>query len=220
MLSVLLAGLGLGLFMSVAVGPTIFAILRYSITYGWKAGLSFVCGVSISDILYVAVASAASDWLSGLMEHSDLIGSIGSILFIIMGFYGFLKKIKVTRNRRDDATIRGGHYVRILGSGFLMNTFNPGVFITWITAAAAVSNFKAGAASGSGAESYAWIFFGSCLGLVLSFDVLKVFLAQAIRKKLTPRNIVYLHRISALCILAIGVFLLIKVIFGITLGGY
>jgi threonine/homoserine/homoserine lactone efflux protein len=220
MLSVVLAGLGLGLFMSVSVGPTIFAILKYSINYGWKAGLSFVAGVSVSDIIYVAIANLASGWLAGLMKHVNWIGYIGSGLFIFMGLYGFFKKIKVTRNRNDDAKVSSGKYLKIMSSGFFMNTLNPGVVITWLTAVAAVSNFKVEQANTSGATWYAFIFFGSCLGLVLTFDVLKVFLAQTLRKKLTPRKIVYLNRISALCILVLGVFLLLKVLLGIKFGGY
>lgn len=220
MWSVLLAGMGLGLFMSVSVGPTIFAILKYSINYGWRAGLSFVAGVSVSDIIYVAIANQASGWLMHAMRHVNWVGYIGSGLFIMMGLYGFLKKIKVTRNRNDDARVSSGDYIKIASSGFLMNTFNPGVIITWLTAVAAVSNFAVEETNKESAGLYAFTFFGSCLGLVLMFDILKVFLAQVLRKKLTPRNIVYLNRISALCILFLGLFLLIKVIFGIKLGGY
>ena len=216
MWSVLLAGLGLGLFLSVAVGPALFAILRYSLQFGWRAGLSFVAGVSLSDILYVSLANAASGWLGSLMAHGREIGLSGAVLLMGMGAYGLFKKIRVTRNRTDDARVSSRDYWKILGSGFLMNTFNPGVVLTWITAAAAVSNFRQDAPG----QGYAVIFFGSCLGLVLGFDILKVFLAQAIRRRLTPRKIVYLNRISALCILVIGLFLFVRSLFGITLGGY
>lgn len=214
MWGVLLSGLGLGLFLSVAVGPALFAILRYSLQFGWRAGLSFVMGISLSDILYVCLANAASGWLGGLMAHEREIGLAGAALLMGMGAYGLFKKIRVTRNRTDDANVRQRDYIKILGSGFLMNTFNPGVVLTWITAAAAVSNFRADM------PGHTLVFFGSCLGLVLSFDILKVFLAQAIRRRLTPRKIVYLNRISALSIFIIGLFLLIRSLFGITLGGY
>jgi threonine/homoserine/homoserine lactone efflux protein len=220
MISVILAGLGLGLFLSISVGPTIFAILKYSINYGWRAGLSFVLGVSISDFIYVILANLASVWLIALLPYLDIIGYIGSSIFIGMGLYGILKKIKVTRNRNDDAKVSSKDYWKIMGSGFILNAFNPGVMITWFTAVAAVANFKASAINQHDASSYAYLFFGSCLALVLGFDILKVFLAQLIRKKLTPRKIVYLNRISALCILAIGVFILTKISFGIKLGGY
>ncbi|HOZ51395.1 MAG TPA: LysE family transporter [Chitinophagaceae bacterium] len=211
MISAVLAGLAFGLFMAVSVGPTIFAIIKYSISYGWKAGMSFVIGVSLSDILYVALANLASGWLSNLMSHEKTIGYIGSILFFTIGLYGFFKKIKVTRNNRDMATVTSKDYWKIFSSGFFLNTFNPGVIITWITAVAAISTMN---------NAYRFLFFSACLGLILSLDFLKVFLAQRIRSKLTPRNIVYLNRISALCIATIGIFLFIKIVFDIKVGGY
>lgn len=211
MITALLAGLAFGLFMSISVGPTIFAIVKYSVSYGWKAGMSFVLGVSISDIIYVALANSASGWLSGILSHEKLIGYIGSLIFVAMGIYGIVKKIIVTRNPRDMATVTSKDYWKIVASGFLMNTFNPGVVLTWITSVAAVANQN---------SSYRFIFFVTCLSVILGFDLVKVLLAQNIRKRLTPRNIVYMNRISALCILAIGLFLFVKIALDIRIAGH
>jgi threonine/homoserine/homoserine lactone efflux protein len=202
-------GCGFGLFMAVSVGPTIFAIIKYSITYGWRAGMSFVLGVSLSDSIYVLLANMASAWLSGLMSHEKTIGYLGAVLLIIFGLYGFFKKIKVTRNRNDDAKVSSRDYFKIFASGFLMNTLNPGVIITWITAVAAISTMTA---------AYRLVFFITCLGIILGFDFLKVLLAQRIRRRLTPRNIIYLNRISALCLVVIGIVLFLKSMFDITFG--
>jgi threonine/homoserine/homoserine lactone efflux protein len=211
MTSALIAGLAFGLFMAISVGPTIFAILKYSISYGWKAGISFVIGVSLSDVIFVILANQASGWLYSLLSHEKLIGYLGSSVFILIGFYGFFKKIKVARNKQDMATVSNRDYWKIFSSGFVLNCFNPGVILTWITSVAAISNMT---------NSYRIIFFGSCLSLILGFDFLKVFLAQSIRTSLTPRNIVYLNRISAICMFGIGLFLFIKIAFDIKLGGF
>ena len=211
MTSALIAGVAVGLFMAISVGPTIFAILKYSISYGWKAGMSFVIGVSLSDIIFVILANQASGWLYGLLSHEKLIGYLGSAVFILIGLYGFFKKIKVTRNKQDMATVSNRDYWKIFSSGFVLNCFNPGVILTWITSVAAISNMT---------NSYRILFFGSCLSLILGFDFLKVFLAQSIRTSLTPRNIIYLNRISAICMFAIGLFLFIKIAFDIKLGGF
>ncbi|GBL34410.1 hypothetical protein EMGBS15_00050 [Filimonas sp.] len=95
MFSAILAGLAFGLFMAVSVGPTIFAIIKYSISYGWRAGVSFVVGVSLSDSLYVALANLASGWLSELMSHEKTIGYAGSALFFGIGLYGYFKKSRL-----------------------------------------------------------------------------------------------------------------------------
>lgn len=209
MVSALLTGLAFGLVMSISVGPAIFAIIKYSITYGWRAGLSFVIGISLSDTMYVALANVASQWLSELLDHKTEIGYTGSIVFIALGIYGFFKKIEVSRHKGDMATVSSRHYYKIFASGFLMNTFNPGVILTWVTSVAAIASMSSG---------YRFIFFASCLGVILSFDLLKVFLAQMIRKRLTPRNIIYLHRISALFLVAIGLFLFLAIFLKIKIG--
>jgi threonine/homoserine/homoserine lactone efflux protein len=208
--SILLAGLGMGLFMSISVGPTIFAILRYSLQSGWKAGMSFVLGVSISDILYVALANSASSRLAMLLKHMTFIGYAGALVFIIMGLSAYFKKVKVTRHANDDAKVPGKQYPRIALSGFLMNSLNPGVIITWLSAVAAIATFN---------NNERITFFSACLLLILGFDLLKVLLAQRIRKHLTPRTILYLNRISALCIVGMGIFMFIKTYLGIKIGG-
>ncbi len=209
--SAILAGLGFGLFMAVSVGPTIFAIIKYSITYGWRAGFSFVLGVSFSDIIYVVLANEASGFLNEMMRHEKLIGYIGSAFFVIIGLYGYFRKIKVTRNVRDSAGVSTQDYRKIFMNGFLLNTLNPGLIFAWITSVAAVANLD---------PHYRFAFFSSCLTLILAFDFSKVLLAQRIRKRLTPRNIVYLHRISALCILLIGIFLFLKIAFDLKVAGH
>jgi hypothetical protein len=64
---------------------------------------------------------------------------------------------------------------------------------------------------------YRIVFFGSCLGLVLTIDIAKVFLADIIRRRLTLRRTMYLNRISALFILGFGVAILALAIFNIEL---
>lgn len=211
MVTAIITGLGFGIVMSVLVGPVIFAIIKYSISYGWKAGMSFVMGVSISDIMYVSLASWASGMLSSLMLHEKLIGYIGGGLLFFIGLYSYFKKIKVTRNNRDVATVSTKDYWKIFASGFFLNTLNPGIILTWITAVAAIAGMN---------STYKISFFGSWLGLLFSFDVFKVMLAQKIRTKLTPRNIVYITRISALCITVLGLIILIKIFFDIKIAGH
>ena len=100
----------------------------------------------------------------------------------------------------------GGHYFKIWLSGFLINTFNPGVIITWLAAVTATANTSV---------LYRVVLFGVSLAIILSIDFLKVFLADSIRRKLTLRRIMYLQKISAGCIFAIGIALLISTTFNI-----
>jgi len=206
---IILRGILLGLFVAISVGPTLFAVIRYSMHHTYKAGIAFVLGVSISDCLYVALGMLATEWLEFLKDHQDIIGYLGAGLFIIMGLYQFLKKYKPKKPKREGKVdVSNSTYMKIIGSGFLLNTLNPAVVILWMGASITVSEYTV---------SQKVLFFGVCLGLVLGIDFCKVFLAEKIRNWLTLRKIMYLNKISALCIVVFGIILLFRVIFNIGL---
>lgn len=203
-------GIILGLFIAISVGPTLFAVIKHSMQHSYKAGLAFVIGVSVSDIMYVFIINLATDWLEFLESHKQIVAYIGAGLFVIMGLFGFLKKYKPTRPPNTTATISMSKslYTSIALSGFMMNTLNPGVLLYWVGSATLVAG-----------ESYIikFIIFGVCLGLVLGIDFLKVFLADIIRQKLTLRKIMYLNKTSSLIILSLGILLFLKTYFNIQL---
>jgi threonine/homoserine/homoserine lactone efflux protein len=200
----IIQGVSYGLFIALSVGPTIFAILKYSLSYGHKAGFSYIAGVSLSDFLFVAIANLAANFLAMANEHQKIIGIGGSLLLIAMGLYGFFKKLIVQRSSNTIAEVNTGGLVKIGLSGFFMNTFNPGVIITWIAMSAFVSEES---------FSYKSTCFITALIIILGFDVLKVLGANRVRRLLTPRNVIYLQRISALCLLGVGIFIFIKFAF-------
>ncbi|MBN9484898.1 MAG: hypothetical protein BGO70_05740 [Bacteroidetes bacterium 43-93] len=206
LIDAIVKGLLLGLFMAISVGPTLFAVIRYSMNHSYKAGIAFILGVSLSDIMYVTVANVAANWLELLNEHKRTIAYGGAVLLIGMGLLGLFDKYKPKRPSTMNVTISGAHYFRIWLSGFLINTINPGVIITWLAAVTATANTS---------TLYRLVLFGCCLGLILTVDFCKVFLADSIRRKLTLRRILYLHRFSAACIFAIGLALLISTAFNI-----
>jgi len=206
--SAVFGGLLLGMFMAISVGPTLFAVLKYSLNHSYKAGLAFVLGVSLSDIIFVTVANVATPWLQWLHQFSRTLSYGASALLIGVGLFGLLKKHKPTAPSTAIVTASGALYFKIWLSGFLINTLNPALIFQWIAAA-----------TGLAAETdiYRFVFFGTCLGLVLGVDMLKVMLADSIRRKLTQRRIMYLQKVSAFCILGFGVALLGMTIFNIEL---
>lgn len=203
------------MFMAISVGPTLFAIIRFSMHHSYRAGMAFVLGVSLSDIMYVTLANIASKWMTFLETHHQTVGYIGSALFIIMGLYGLVKKYKPKKPNRDpnSVVISRSAYFQIWLSGFLMNTLNPGVVLMWVGSVAMIAGPSVGIPQKI-------VLFGTCLGLVLGVDFLKVMLADKIRHKLNLRKIMYINRISAACILGLGIFLLIQTYFNLNIGGH
>jgi threonine/homoserine/homoserine lactone efflux protein len=192
-------GILLGLFMAISVGPTLFAIINYSLHFSYKAGIAFVLGVSLSDIMYVTIANTAANWLSYLKVYERYLAYGGGAILIVVGLVGIFGKNKPTQVTEQKLAIRKMDYFRIWGSGFLINTINPGVIISWLAAVTAT-------VSSSG--YYRFVLFGTCLGLILSIDFTKVFLADLIRKSLNPKRIRYLQIFSSVCLLFIGIMLL------------
>lgn len=204
----IIGGLSLGLFMAISVGPTLFAIIRYSLNHSYKAGIAFVLGVSVSDIMYVTIANMATPWLQWFHRYARELSYTAAVVLIIAGIVGLTRKYKPQRPSTKSLTINKSKYFRIWGSGFLLNTLNPALILQWIIAATATA-----------AETgfYRFVFFACCLGIVLGIDVLKVLLADNIRRRLTMRKIMYLQRFSALCLLLFGIGIFILTIFNIEL---
>ena len=205
-----LKGLLLGLFMAVSVGPTLFAVIKYSLNHSYRAGLAFVLGVSVSDLMYVVIANIAAVWLELLNQYQDYIAYGGAVILIVVGLAGLVKRYKPVRPSTTRIAISNAHYFRIWLSGFLINTINPGVIITWLAAVTATANTTV---------MYRIVLFGCCLGLILSLDFAKVFLADTIRRNLTLRKVMYLQKFSAACILLIGLALLISTAFDVQFKG-
>lgn len=213
LISAILGGLLLGLFMAISVGPTLFAIIKYSLNHSYKTGLAFVMGVSISDIMYVSIANLAAPWLDFIYQYEKQVALIGGAILFVVGLLGLIRKYKPVRPSSSKNIISSGHYFRIFSSGFLINTANPGVIINWIASVTLVTNATAKMTTMEGGI-YRLAFFGTCLALVLGVDFLKVFLADNIRRKLTLRKVMYLQKISGACLLIIGAALIAFTLFG------
>ena len=99
MVAPLIKGLVLGFILSISVGPIIFAIIKHSINSGRKAGLSFVAGVSTSDISLVLFCNFFTGLFATALEHKNKIALAGSIFLIVLGMYTlFFKKVSVSEN--------------------------------------------------------------------------------------------------------------------------
>src|SRR5690606_39053310 len=116
-----ITGTLLGLFLAISVGPTLFAIIRYSLNHSYKAGIAFVLGVSFSDIMYVAIANFAASWLEVLKNYQRSVAFAGSLVLIVVGITGFLRKYKPVRPSTIPKTISTSRYFQIWSSGFLIN---------------------------------------------------------------------------------------------------
>ena len=101
--------------------------------------------------------------------------------------------------------LKSSDHAKILLQGFLLNTLNPAVIAFWLTAATAIS------VSHTIRERI--IIFTTALVLNMSADIVKVYLAGKLRKKLTIKNIRLINKISGLILVIFGTVLLFGVLF-------
>jgi threonine/homoserine/homoserine lactone efflux protein len=206
MVAPLIKGLVLGLILSISVGPIIFAIIKHSINSGRKAGLSFVAGVSTSDISLVLFCNFFTGLFAAALEHKNKIALAGSIFLIVLGVYTlFFKKVSIHENANGiTEKLTWKKYLGLYLSGFFMNTLNPGVFLFWFAWTATI---VADAAVTSNPANYKAVVFITCLAFVLASDIVKVVLSEKLRPKLNAKNLHIINQVAGTILIGFGVFL-------------
>jgi threonine/homoserine/homoserine lactone efflux protein len=214
MIDALIKGFAIGLLLIFSVGPVIFSIIKQSINHGKRGGFSFVCGVWLSDIIWVILSNGFSEGVKTLMNFKIPIGIAGCCFLIGMGIYFvFIKKIKPRFLQEsveiagDEITSQGKktNYFAIFTSGFLINTLNPAVISFWVIIAASL------------ASVYSFedriIIFSTCVAINILADIGKVLGAGAIGKKLSDKNIILINRLSGVLYLIFGIVILSGIIY-------
>ena len=205
MIEALLKGLTLGLLLSISVGPVIFSIIKQSLNNGHRGGLAFIIGVSISDIALVLVSNVFTELFTSINEHRQIIGIVVSLFLIGVGVYFlFFKKVKVDEGGKQVFKFRKRDYIKIVVSGFLMNTLNPAVFIFWLSTSTAFIIHSI---------NERLTIFITCLVFVFTADFAKVMLAHKIRSRLTVHNIHIINRVNGIILIGFGLVLIWGLLF-------
>jgi threonine/homoserine/homoserine lactone efflux protein len=205
MLYAILKGITLGLLLSIAVGPILFTIIKQSINNGTKGGLAFVAGVSISDLSLAIASNFFTELFNSLIEKKEIVGMTGSFFLIGVGIYFlFFKKVKANEEGQQLLKFRKRDYAKLFVTGYLMNVLNPLIIAFWLTTSTAFADHSL---------RQRFIIFSIALVLVLAADVLKVVLANKIRKRLTLKNIQFISRLNGVVLIGFGVALLCGLFF-------
>ncbi len=226
-------GVALGLALAFSFGPGFFALINTGIKNGFKPAAFLAFGIFLSDLLlviltFILLSLGASSFISD--EKNQLfIGIIGGIVLIVYGSFNFYNKPPKTDAEASDNT--NVNHLNIdtdihtqaekvlikkipqnnsspfwMGvKGFFLNLFNPFVWLLWL-AAAMGNNFGFSTAK-------VVVFFSCCLGTVLTFDLLKAFLANKIKHFLTERLMKIINYISGIILIIFGLYIITKLFF-------
>jgi len=205
MTDAIISGLILGLALVFSVGPVVFTIIKLRINYGIKSAFYFIAGVWISDIIMVFLANFFGEFMGQLNEYKKSIGVIGGIFLIGLGvFYLFFKRYKKDEKLESGVRISSTTNVKLLITGFLINTLNPSVIGLWLAASTRSIGQRID-------EKIA--IFSVCLTINILADIAKINLAGKLKKSLTERNIHYINIISGLLFIAFGIVLMVSVLY-------
>jgi threonine/homoserine/homoserine lactone efflux protein len=193
-------GIGLGMSLSLLVGPLLFALISVSIENGFRAGILVAGGIWASDFLFIvatywglSLIAALTDW----QYFEATLSVCGGVVLLISGIGIFFSK---PNTEAASLKSHASYFIK----GFLLNTINPFTVFFWF-------GIVSGFARKSAADNWHLEFFilGIFLTIILT-DSLKVTFAKKLRQWLTERHIFWVRRISGLALMAFGVALAVK----------
>ena len=195
MTEALLKGVGLGLMLAIAFGPSFFALLQTSIKNGLTAGITMALGIFTSDIIYVLVAYFGAASLLSNEKNKFYIELIGGMLLVVFGAFALFQKKHGDKTLDIKSEKRSVTYVK----GFLLNTFNPAVFFLWFLWVSIISTqFRF-------SKLHIIVCFCSALGTVLVTDIIKAIVANQLRNVMTDTVQHWASRVLGLVLITIGI---------------
>lgn len=230
--------MGLTLATIFGFGPAFFLLIQTSISNGFKKALLFDVGVLLSDIIVVVLMMLTSIQLTldnrGNMVVAGITAGLIIIGFGIFTYYSKPEKI-VARSEKKSAQLEemekrfekidqhldkidekldikrstGPRWYVCLSKGFVMNVFNPFIWVFWMTTVATVS----GSEVYDGNESLVALFFIGTFATVFAIDILKIVGAYSLKRFFTEKRMKILNQGTGIVLALCGIALIIKVIF-------
>ena len=211
---------GVVLSLVFSLGPAFFSLIQNSIHHGFKKALSFAAGVSLSDILIVmlmltVLSNLDFNDMTALLHnvYVSIIGSVTTAVFAILTWRSKVKKATVPGSRLKFSVEHVTHRWQLLLSGFLLNVFNPLIWIYWLS----IITFLSAEMSLSAYDRY--FFFVGILLAVFGTDVLKCRLAAMLQHWFTARIMNIFNRVTGCVLMAFSLYLLVSMVLYQTNGG-
>ena len=222
--------MGLTLATVFGFGPAFFLLIQTSISKGFKTALLFDLGVLLSDIIVVVLMMMTSVQIS-LDDGGNMVlaGITAGVIIICFGIYTYYSKPEkiVERSAKKSAELEevekrlekfdekidkkhsGSKWYIYVSKGFIMNVFNPFIWVFWMTSVATVS----GSDVYHGKESLIALFFIGTFTTVFAFDILKIVGAYSLKRFFTEKRMKILNQGTGIVLAICGLILIIRVIF-------
>lgn len=226
--------MGLTLATVFGIGPAFFLLIQTSISKGFKKALLFDIGVMLSDIIVVVLMMMTSIKLS-FDEGNDIVlpGLAAGLIVIGFGLFTYFSKPEkiVERSEKKSAELAevekkfekidqkldkidekldikrdGPRWYIYVSKGFMMNVFNPFIWLFWMTCVATA------AGQYDGNDSLIMLFFLGTFATILSIDILKIIGAYSLKRFFTEKRMKLLNQGTGVALVLCGLLLIVRVI--------
>jgi threonine/homoserine/homoserine lactone efflux protein len=190
------------LLLTFSFGPAFFALINTGISQGYRIGSLLAIGVVLSDflvcilIIYL-VKLGASNFIQD-EKSQRFMGIIAGIILIVFGALHF--RAPVAAAHTLEISQPSSPYM--IAKGFLLNSFNPAVWLLWLGNVTAVSKTL------NYSVFRMIVYFSITLGLVLLVEFAKVALAGKLKAVLTPKIMFVINNITGVLLIIFGVVLI------------
>jgi threonine/homoserine/homoserine lactone efflux protein len=209
-MEIFIQGFGIGLGLTIMVGPITLTIIDASLSDGWKAGIITAMSMWLSDLMYITGSYYGGKELVDriTMESMDVWLSLGAgFILLTIGIVLWSlrnKKIDLSKNAPSF-----GHGISHFFRGFLVNTFSPFTLLFWPTIIITIVFAEEMPMSKS------TVFFAAIMLAIMTGDTLKATFAGWIRQRISPQYMRYTRSLIAGLFVAGGIYMGVKGLAGI-----
>jgi len=194
------SGILLGLFLSMLIGPVFFVLLETSIRRGMRDAIFVDVGVLLADVLYLFLAYFSAERIMIWLEKYEFLKFIGAGIIILYGLYTIIsKKAPQVSPNIDLKQLKRPNVFGLISKGIALNAMNPAVLAYWLF----VCTYQVKGHNIEGVNVV--VFFVVCLGTMFLIDLLKIYFASKLKKKLTPRNVATVSVVVGAILIFIGI---------------
>lgn len=195
-----LIGIKYGFILVIMVGPSFFYLLRVSLVKGFASGAAFALGILLTDLVFVFSIFFGLSKLFKNMDFQIISSLVGGVVLLVSGVQ-YLRSTKKSPTKMGRNTNPANNSIGLAGyvlKGILINGLNPFTIILWVGILASVmTNHR------YNTRDFA-LFAGGLLGVIISADVLKAFLAHRIARVLNSRVLRITDRILGVVFILIA----------------
>jgi threonine/homoserine/homoserine lactone efflux protein len=198
----------LGVALSFMIGPVFFVLLETSVLKGARQAIVFDVGVILSDVFFITLAYFGSHQILEKIKDEPSLFVFGGLILAVYGLISLLKKKEqIIVEDVNLIVVKKNIYLKLLLKGFFLNFINIGVLAFWIGMIVVI---------GPNVNMVPLRIFNFFFVVILSYflvDLLKIFLAKQLQKKLTPEVIVKIKRGMGVLLIIFGLALVVKGVF-------